>query len=151
MNISETFEMLFDNNNSTAYKALKELQSESEANDRVYPYFDRMTEMLDSENSYIRTRGLTLIAYNVRWDKAHKIDRAIDRYLEHINDEKPITARQCIKLLPVIAGSRPELIDVILSALSRADISAYESTMRPLIEKDIRNAAGKIEKYKKMP
>ena len=40
-NIAETFELLFDKNNNTAYKALQELQKESEEKDRVYPYMDR--------------------------------------------------------------------------------------------------------------
>ena len=30
-NIAETFELLFDKNNNTAYKALQELQKESES------------------------------------------------------------------------------------------------------------------------
>ena len=58
--IAETFELLFDKNNNVAYKALQELQKESEETDCVYPYMDRLSDMLDSDNSYIRTRGLTL-------------------------------------------------------------------------------------------
>lgn len=108
-NIAETFELLFDKNNNVAYKALQELQKESIETDCVYPYMDRLSEMLDSDNSYIRTRGLTLIAYNAKWDKDYKIDVIIDNYLKHITDIKPITARQCIKLLPIIAKDKPEL------------------------------------------
>ena len=59
LNIAETFELLFDKNNNVAYKALQELQKESIETDCVYPYMDRLSEMLDSDNSYIRTRGLT--------------------------------------------------------------------------------------------
>ena len=123
MNIAETFELLFDKNNKVAYKALQELQKESEKTDHVYPYMDRLSDMLDSGNSYIRTRGLILIAYNAKWDKDYKIDEVIDDYLKHITDVKPITARQCIKLLPVIAENKLELKNDILSALQKADIS----------------------------
>lgn len=77
-NIAETFELLFDKNNNTAYKALQELQKESEETDCVYPYMDRLSDMLDSDNSYIRTRGLTLLAYNTKWDKDYKIDEVIE-------------------------------------------------------------------------
>ena len=66
MNIAEIFELLFDKDNKTAYKALQELQKESEETDHVYPYMDRLSDMLESDNSYIRTRGLTLLAYNAR-------------------------------------------------------------------------------------
>ena len=122
LNIAETFELLFDKNNNVAYKALQELQKESIETDCVYPYMDRLSEMLDSDNSYIRTRGLTLIAYNAKWDKDYKIDEIIDNYLKHITDIKPITARQCIKLLPIIAKDKPELKNDILSALHKANI-----------------------------
>lgn len=96
--IAETFELLFDKNNKIAYKALQELQKVSTETDCVYPYMDKLSDMLESDNSYVRTRGLTLLAYNAKWDKDYKIDEIIDKYLRHITDVKPITARQCIKL-----------------------------------------------------
>ena len=146
MNTAEAFELLFDKDNKTAYKALQELQKESEETDHVYPYMDRLSDMLESDNSYIRTRGLTLLAYNARWDRDNKIDEIIDGYLKHITDVKPITARQCIKLLPMIAKDKPELKEDILSALHRADVSFYEDSMRPLVYKDIQKALKEIQK-----
>lgn len=145
-NIAETFELLFDKNNNTAYKALQELQRKSLDFDEVYPYMDRLGDMLDSDNSYIRTRGLTLLACNSKWDKDNKIDEIIDKYLKHITDVKPITARQCIKLLPTIAENKPELKDDIVSALRKADISFYDDSMQPLIYKDIQKALKEIQK-----
>ncbi|NBH20323.1 SufBD protein [Clostridiaceae bacterium] len=145
-NIGETFELLFDKNNNVAYKALQELQKESEETDCVYPFIDRLSDMLDSDNSYIRTRGLTLLAYNEKWDKEYKVDEIIDEYLKHITDVKPITARQCIKLLPIIAKHKPELKNDILSALNKANISIYDYSMQPLVYKDIQKALKEIKK-----
>lgn len=144
-NIAETFELLFDKNNNTAYKALQELQKESQKTDCVYPYMDRLSNMLDSDNSYIRTRGLTLLAYNAKWDEDYKIDEVIDKYLEHITDVKPITARQCIKLLPIIAKHKPELKNDIFSTLYKADVSVYDDSMQPLVYKDIQKALKEIQ------
>ena len=146
LNIAETFELLFDKNNNTAYKALQELQKESEKTDCVYAYMDRLGDMLDSNNSYIRTRGLVLLACNARWDIDNKIDEIIDEYLRHITDVKPITARQCIKLLPVIAREKPELRNDICSALQKADVSFYDDSMQPLVYKDIQKALKEIQK-----
>ena len=146
VNIAETFELLFDKNNNVAYKALQELQKQCEETDCVYPYMDRLSDMLDSDNSYIRTRGLTLLAYNAKWDKDYKIDEVIDKYLKHITDVKPITARQCIKLLPIIAKHKPELKSDILSTLHKADISIYEDSMQSLIYKDIQKTLEIIQK-----
>ena len=146
LNIAETFELLFDKNNNISYKALQNLQKESQETDCVYSYMDRLTDMLDSDNSYIRTRGLTLLAYNAKWDKDYKIDEIIDKYLKHITDVKPITARQCIKLLPLIARYKPELKNDILSALHKANICVYDDSMQPLVYKDIQKALKEIQK-----
>ena len=145
-NIAETFELLFDKNNNTAYKSLQELYRKSEETDCVYSYMDRLSDMLDSDNSYIRTRGLILLAYNAKWDKDYKIDEVIDKYLKHITDVKPITARQCIKLLPIIAKYKPELKNDILSALHKADVSVYDDSMQSLVYKDIQKALKEIQK-----
>lgn len=125
---------------------MQELQKESAETDCVYPYMDRLSDMLDSDNSYVRTRGLTLLAYNTKWDKNYKIDEIIDKYLKHITDVKPITARQCIKLLPIVAKYKPELKKDILSALYRANISGYDDSMQPLVYKDIQKALKAIQK-----
>ena len=145
-NIAETFELLFDKNNNVAYKALQDLQKESEETDCVYPYMDRLSDMLDNDNSYIRTRGLILLAYNAKWDKDYKIDEVIDKYLKHITDVKPITARQCIKLLPIIAKCKPELKNDILSALHKANTFVYDDSMQSLVYKVIQKALKEIQK-----
>lgn len=145
VNIAETFELLLDKNNNVAYKALQLLQKENEERNCVYPYMDRLIDMLDSDNSYIRTRGLTLLAYNAKWDKDNKIDEIIDKYLKHITDIKPITARQCIKLLPIIAEYKPELKNDILSVLHKANISIYGDSMQSLVLKDIQKALNEIQ------
>lgn len=146
MNVEDNFTLLFDRNNNTAYKALQTLQKECEESDRVYCYMDQLADMIDSDNSYIRTRGLTLIAYNAKWDKDNKIDEIIDKYLKHIEDVKPITARQCIKLLPLIVKNKPELRYDIVSALQKADVSIYADSMQSLVYKDIQNSLAEIEK-----
>lgn len=145
VNVVEIFELLFDKNNKIAYKALLELQKESEETNCIYPYMDRLSSMLDNDNSYIRTRGLTLIAYNAKWDEDYKIDEIIDKYLQHITDVKPITARQCIKLLPIIAKHKPELRNDIISALHKANICIYDSSMQSLVYKDIQKVVKDIQ------
>lgn len=146
ISVKDNFEMLFDKNNNIAYKALQTLQKECAESDKVYCYMDKLTDMMNSDNSYMRTRGLTLIACNAKWDKDNKIDEIIDEYLKHIEDVKPITARQCIKLLPMIAKNKPELRVDIVSALQKADISIYADSMQSLVYKDIQSSLAEIEK-----
>lgn len=147
MELNETVELLFDKNNSVAYQALQILQKEAEVSNTLYCHMDRFADMLDNDNSYIRTRGLILIAYHAKWDVDHKIDEVIDRYLKHIADSKPITSRQCIKLLPMIAEHKPELREDIILALQKADTSIYADSMQPLVQRDIQTALNEIKEF----
>ena len=137
-NHSELVNGLFDKNDKAAYKCLKELLSVSEKDNGVYQFFDTFADMIDNYNSYIRTRGLLLISANAKWDIDYRIDEIIDKYLRHIMDDKPITARQCIKALPNIAKFKPDLVDDILSALNKANPQRYATSMQSLVNNDIR-------------
>ncbi len=131
---------LRDKNDKYAYQCLKQLELESLNSDAIYTYFDLFAAMLDDPNSYIRTRGILLIAANAKWDSDYKIDEIIDSLLNHIMDDKPITARQCIKSLPTIAKHKPDLIDNICNALRTANPQIYKSSMQSLVYKDIQDA-----------
>ena len=123
-----------------------QLLEESRRCNAVYPYFDEFAELMSSDNSYLRTRGLLLISANARWDKDGKIDQIIDRYLSHVMDPKPTVARQFIAALPELAQYKPELAAKIYRALQNADPHRYRSSMSPLIEKDIAVALAQINK-----
>ena len=80
---------------------------------------------------------LYMLAANARWDEENRFDKVITDFLAHITDEKPITARQCIKALAQVGSAKPQYIPRILSCLHEADLSSYKDSMRPLIERDI--------------
>lgn len=131
---------LMDNDNTHAYQCLKQLEIESNHSAVVYLFFDTFVEMLDHKNSYIRTRGIILIAANAKWDVDNKINEIIDQYVRHITDEKPITARQCIKTLPALIKSKPELKDCVVNALQGANPLRYNESMQSLVVRDIQQA-----------
>ena len=64
--------------------------------------------------------------------------------LNHLTDEKPITARQCVQAMPEIARACPALSGAILTALESADFSSYRDSMRPLLQKDAVQAVSEI-------
>ena len=103
----------------------------------MYEYFDTLVEMSDNKNSNIRSRGIVLISSNAEWDIDNKINSIIDKFLEHIEDEKPITSRQCIKSLENIIKYKKELIPVIQKRLLEINYLKYEDSMQSLIFKDI--------------
>lgn len=111
--------------------------AESHDTDEWYEYFDEIASLLDHPKSLIRNRALYILAANVQWDEENRFDLILPDYLKHITDEKPITARQCVKALAEAGQAKPQYIPQILSALKSADLSKYKDSMRPLIEKDI--------------
>lgn len=143
--VEELLELLASRDNSQAYQALKALEEMSAESNCLYPHMDKFIAMASSGNSYVRTRGLALIAHNAKWDVDGKINGIIDRYLERITDEKPICARQCIKLLPLLAEAKPALAPKIVSSLRDANVARYPDSMRPLVQKDIRDSLLAIE------
>ena len=111
--------------------------SESQDTDEWYEYFDTFSSLLNHPKSLVRNRVLYILAANAQWDDENRFDAILEDYLAHITDEKPITARQCIKTLVQVGLAKPQYIPRILSCFHDADLSKYKNSMRPLIEKDM--------------
>ena len=111
--------------------------SESQDTDEWYEYFDAFASLLNHPKSLVRNRVLYILAANAQWDDENRFDAILEDYLAHITDEKPITARQCIKTLVQVGMAKPQYIPRILSYFHDADLSKYKDSMRPLIEKDM--------------
>ena len=111
--------------------------SESKETDEWYQYFDDFASLLNHPKSLVRNRVLYILAANAQWDDENRFDLVISDFLTHITDEKPITARQCIKALAQVGLEKPQYISRILSCFKNADLSKYKDSMRPLIEKDM--------------
>ena len=111
--------------------------SESQDTDEWYEYFDAFASLLNHPKSLVRNRVLYILAANAQWDDENRFDAILEDYLAHITDEKPITARQCIKTLVQVGMAKPQYIPRILSYFHNADLSKYKDSMRPLIEKDM--------------
>ena len=111
--------------------------SESQDTDEWYEYFDDFASLLNHPKSLVRNRVMYILAANAQCDNETRFDAIISDYLEHVTDEKPITARQCIKALAQVGVAKPQYIPRILSCLHEADLSKYKDSMRPLIKKDI--------------
>lgn len=111
--------------------------SESQETDEWYEYFDDFARLLRHPKSLVRNRALHILAANAQWDEENRFDAILPDFLAHVTDEKPITARQCIKALSQVGRAKPQYIPRILSSLRNADLSKYKDSMRPLIEKDI--------------
>jgi len=128
------------------YQAFLILQSRSIFFNDVYSFWDTFRDKLKSDNSYKRSIGLMLIAENVRWDEQNRMEDTIDEYLKLLNDEKPITIRQCIQSLGKVAQFKPSLNKKIAECLTSFDIMSVKETMRKPILLDIINVLLAIRK-----
>lgn len=136
--------LLWSKNAAAACDAFRKLQDMSRASSCVYPHLDEFFELLEDRSSLARNRAIGLIAANARWDAQGVLEAKLPQLLNHLTDEKPITARQCVQAMPEIALACPALRGAILSALDSADFSAYRDSMRPLLQKDAMQAAAEI-------
>ena len=133
--------LLWSKNAAAACDAFRKLQDMSRASSCVYPHLDEFFELLEDRSSLARNRAIGLIAANARWDAQGVLEAKLPQLLNHLTDEKPITARQCVQAMLEIARTCPALRGAILTALESADFSSYRDSMRPLLQKDAVQAA----------
>lgn len=145
--IPQLVEWLSEKDDKIRYQSLLLLQRRSSSSDYVYPFWDIFRKKLKNENSYQRSIGLMLIADNAKWDKDNRMDDTLDEYLALLNDEKPITIRQCIQALRNIVPYKKHLNKKIANAIMGINISNIKETMRKLILLDILEILAVIRKY----
>lgn len=136
--------MLTSKDDRCACAYAEKIISESRETDEWYGCFDEFAALLSHPKSLVRNRALYILAANAQWDEENRFGSILEEYLSHVTDEKPITARQCIKALAEIGQAKPQLVPEILSALCGADLSQYKESMRPLLEKDIQETIKKL-------
>lgn len=129
-----------------AYAIADKIISESQDSDEWYEYFDDFASLLNHPNSLVRNRVLYILAANAQWDDENRFDAILDDYLAHIMDEKPITARQCIKALAQVGKAKPQYIPRIIDCFHSANLSVYRDSMRPLIERDMAETENALRK-----
>lgn len=135
--VSDVIAKLTVKDDQYAFALTEKIIAESKETDEWYVYFDDFASLLNHPKSLVRNRALNILAANAQWDEENHFDLIMSDFLAHITDEKPITARQCIKALAQVGSAKPQYIPVILSSLHNADLSKYKDSMRPLIERDI--------------
>lgn len=105
-----------------------------------YPYWHDFATLINNENSYHRTIGLTIIANLVMCDRDCLIDTLIHDYLAHIDDEKFMTGQCCVKNLTKIVNNRKELKQHIIETLLSIDKKcSYPEKQKELLKYDVLN------------
>lgn len=140
MEISDCIARLTSKDAAGAWACTEQIAAESRESGRWAPYLTDFAALLSHKNSLVRNRAISILAANARWADKGQFDPLLEEFLRHVTDEKPITARQCIHVLPEIGLAQPHLAPRIRQVLAHADLSGYRDSMRPLILKDIMDA-----------
>ncbi len=135
--MQEITAMLTAKDDKAACAIADRIISESQDTDQWYQSFDAFASLLNHPKSFVRNRALHILAANAQWDGENRFDAILEDYLSHVTDEKPITARQCIKALAKVGKAKPQYIPKIISCFRSADLSKYKDSMRPLIKRDM--------------
>jgi hypothetical protein len=90
-----------------------------------YKYWDDFSLLLDHPNSYHRDFGLVLLANLTSVDRENRFLLLFEKYFDHVNDEKFMTAQCCIqnseKILLNKWELREDIFPILLDTDSRCD------------------------------
>lgn len=140
--------LLKEKDDNIRYAAFLLLQTLSNNNNQVYKYWDIFEKMIDEDNSYQRSLGLMLISENIKWDKEDKFRMVCNKYLQHCDDEKFITARQCIQRLNKIIEFTSKYNGIIQDSLLQIDLNKRKDSQKGLLLMDIIGVLGNMSREK---
>lgn len=126
-------EILYSKEKKEEYEIFKDLLEKASNDKSYYDLFDEYLRMLSSKQSHIRYRGFAMIVKTSKWNNGN-INEDVFNVL---NDEKAYVSRLCLALIDELLVHRKDLFPMILDRLSNYDYKKYNSTMIPLIKKDI--------------
>ena len=137
--IDNLFIDLANKNDKIRYPAFKKLLKITDKKvNWIYDKWFLLLEKINSENSFQRSIGLTLLANLAKSDTENRIEKILDEYLEHFQDEKFITARLCIQNVWRIAAANIRAKKKIIDRLESSYHDNFHFKTHPnLIKQDI--------------
>jgi hypothetical protein len=125
------------------YGCAKVLMDLSEKHpEKLYPYMDFFTRLLDSKYRILTCNAMAIIANLARVDKDQKFDAIFDKYYSFMNDPYMVTVASVVGHSSKIAVAKPYLIQKITNELLKVENMATtphltEECKRVIAEKTI--------------
>lgn len=136
----EVIEQLFNNKNIMVYYHCYYIISKASQEEPklFYKYWNDFAGLLNHKNSYHRDIGLTIIGNLTKVDKKNLFSSIFDKYIEHFNDEKFMTAQCFVQNLKKIIKNKNELAEKIIEILLHIDNRCtYPEKQKELLKSDI--------------
>lgn len=120
--LSEVFKGIFSDNAKVKYRCAKVLRNLSQTNpETLYPKWSFFVEMLESENTFLKSDAIFIIANLARVDWEKKFERIFQTYYGLLDDKSMVTAANLVKISPVIAKAKPALQSEVTNRLLSID------------------------------
>ncbi len=120
--IPEVLSGLSSSKASVRYGCAKVLMDLSEEQpERLYPYMDSFTALLDSKYRILVWNAMAIIANLVRVDREKKFDKLFDEYYGFLNDPYMVTVANVVGNSTKIALAKPYLVQRITSELLKVE------------------------------
>jgi hypothetical protein len=100
----------------------------------LYPRWDLFVDLLGSENTYFKLRGVNLIATCVAADTEHRFDDLFDEYYALLDGSGVIAASYVAQNSGKIARVKPDLQDRITDRLLAIDETHHPAERKDLIK-----------------
>jgi len=92
---------------------------------RVYPHFDTIASLLESDCKIVRWNALQICALLAPVDTARKVDPLLSAYGACVRGDNLVSAANAIKGLCQIARCRPDLVDRIVPLVLDVEHATY--------------------------
>ncbi len=133
--ISEIIEGLSSDKPQIKYKCGKALMILSKENPKlIYPNWDRFVMLLESENTFMKSIGITIIANLIVVDAKKKFDNIFDRFFGLLDDESMITAASIADHSGLIGKAKPKLQTKISNRLMNIDKTHHSFECKNIIK-----------------
>jgi hypothetical protein len=110
----------------------------------VYPYWDNLAGLLESENTYHRCSAINILPHLIPADGGLKFQGILDRYFRLLDDQSVIPPCYIARNCGTIASHLPEAVQQIVKELLAVDGTQHKQGRKDLIKADIIQAFDQI-------
>jgi hypothetical protein len=100
----------------------------------IYHKWDDFVKLLKSENTFMKSIGITIIANLTRVDTKNKFEKIFERFYRLLDDDSMITASNIAGLSGVIAQAKPKLQTKITNRLINIDSTHHSLECKNIIK-----------------
>nr|MDO8098605.1 hypothetical protein [Candidatus Njordarchaeota archaeon] len=133
--LSQVMEGISSDKARIKYGSAKVLRIIGERNpDALYPKWDFFVDMLNSENTFLKSDAVFILGHLSKVDSENKFETVFDKLYKLLDDESMITAANLVGISKVIAKAKPELQSIITARLLSIDGTHHGSECKNVIK-----------------